>query len=123
MGDVVLKEVGNRLGNLGQDRCTAIRIGGDEFLLIFRNSNNAAIENMAKLICERMDQPIEARVVHEDSGEIHHTLHISACIGIATFPNDTTDLETLYKMADEALYSIKHKFDNSAYMRYDATKA
>ena len=120
MGDVVLKEVGHRLGNLGQDRCTAIRVGGDEFLLIFRNSNKAAIENMAKLICERMDQPIEAHMVDENKAEINHILHISACIGIASFPNDATDIETLYKMADEALYSIKHKYDHSAYMRYDA---
>ncbi len=119
IGDVVLKEVGNRLNNLGQDRCTAVRIGGDEFLLIFRNSNKTAIENMAKLICDRMDVPIETTVEGSDGEGERHELHVSACIGIATFPNDATDIETLYKMADEALYSIKHKYENSSYMKYE----
>jgi diguanylate cyclase (GGDEF)-like protein len=118
VGDVVLQEVGKRLSGLGQDRCTPIRIGGDEFLLIFRNSNQTAIENMASLICKRMDEPIEATVVNEEHGEMHHTLHVSACIGIATFPTDAIDVETLYKMADEALYSIKHKYENSVYQQY-----
>ena len=79
MGDVVLKEVGKRLMNLGQERCTAIRIGGDEFLVIFRNASSAsAIENVGKLICSKMDEPIEAHVVTEERGEQHETFTISA---------------------------------------------
>ena len=123
MGDVVLKEVGKRLMNLGQDRCTAIRIGGDEFLVIFRNASSlAAIKNVGKLICDRMDEPIEAHVVTEERGEQHHTFTISASIGVAQYPADTTDLESFLKYADEALYKIKHTHEKSAYLLYQTEK-
>jgi len=124
MGDVVLKEVGKRLMNLGQERCTAIRIGGDEFLVIFRNASSAsAIENVGKLICSKMDEPIEAHVVTEDRGEQHETFTISASIGVARYPADTTDLESLLKCADEALYKIKHTHEKSAYLLYKVANA
>jgi len=119
MGDVVLKEVGSRLNSLGEDRCTAIRIGGDEFVVIFRNaSSRAAIENVGRLICDRMDEPIEAAIVSEEKGELQHTFQISASIGIAQFPADTTDMDTLFKLADQALYKIKHTHEKSAYLSY-----
>jgi diguanylate cyclase (GGDEF)-like protein len=119
MGDVVLREVGRRLARLGQERCTAIRIGGDEFLVIFRNaSNDAAVNNMGALICERMDEPIEAVAVDEEKGRREHTFQISASIGVACFPSDTNDMETLFKMADDALYAIKHTHEKSAFLLY-----
>ena len=119
MGDVVLKEVGHRLAKLGQKRCTAIRVGGDEFLVIFRNaSNRQAVENVGRLISERMDEPIEGHVVSEERGEQHHTFQISASIGVAQYPQDTADLDTLMKMADQALYKIKHTHEKSAFLLY-----
>ena len=119
MGDVVLREVGHRLSSLGQKRCTAIRIGGDEFLVIFRNaSNKAAIQNVGQLIASRMDEPIHAHVVSEEKGEMDHTFQISASIGVAEFPADTADMDTLFKMADQALYQIKHKHEKSAFLLY-----
>ena len=119
MGDVVLKEVGHRLAHLGQKRCTAIRIGGDEFLVIFRNaSNRQAIENVGRLISERMDEPIRAHLVTEEKGEQNQTFKISASIGVAQFPADTTDIDTLLKMADQALYKIKHTHGKSAFLLY-----
>lgn len=119
MGDVVLREVGHRLSSLGQKRCTAIRIGGDEFLVIFRNaSNKAAIRNVGQLIASRMDEPIHAHVVSEEKGEMDHTFQISASIGVAEFPADTADMDTLFKMADQALYQIKHKHEKSAFLLY-----
>ena len=119
MGDVVLREVGHRLASLGQKRCTAIRIGGDEFLVIFRNaSNKAAIQNVGQLIASRMDEPIHAHVVSEEKGEMDHTFQISASIGVAEFPADTADMDTLFKMADQALYQIKHKHEKSAFLLY-----
>lgn len=119
MGDVVLKEVGNRLNHLGESRCTAIRVGGDEFLVIFRNaSSKVAIENVGRLICDRMDEPIEAKVVSDEKGEQQHTFQISASIGIAQFPADTMDMDTLFKLADLALYKIKHTHEKSAFLFY-----
>ncbi|MBR6172554.1 MAG: GGDEF domain-containing protein [Eubacterium sp.] len=119
MGDVVLKEVGHRLNHLGQDRLTAIRVGGDEFLVIFRNaSTSAAVENVGRLICERMDEPIEAHVISGEKGEQEQTFRISASIGVALYPMDTMDLDILFRKADQALYAIKHTHEKSAFLLY-----
>ena len=119
MGDFVLREVGKRLAELGQERCTAIRVGGDEFLVIFRNaSNEAAIRNVGKLICDRMDAEIPAVIKTEDGQEKNHNFQISASIGVARFPADTQSVDELFKLADEALYAIKHTHEKSAYLFY-----
>ena len=118
-GDLVLKEVGNRLSHLKQERCTAIRIGGDEFLVVFRNATNeVAVRSIGDLICKAMDMPIEATIVTEDGEEKEHSFIISASIGIAEIPGDTNDIEELYKMADDALYRVKHTNEKSSYLMY-----
>ncbi|MCR5213976.1 MAG: GGDEF domain-containing protein [Eubacterium sp.] len=119
MGDVVLKEVGKRLNNLKDKRCTAIRIGGDEFIVIFANAtNDLAVNGMGDLICKEMDRPIDAVLVTEEFGERRETFQISTSIGIARIPNDTLDIDELLKMADDALYTIKHTHEASAYLEY-----
>ena len=119
MGDVVLKEVGRRLANLGQERCTAVRIGGDEFLVVFRNATNEiAVRGVADLLCKAMDEPIEASVNTENGEKVNHTFEISASIGIAGIPGDATSIEELYKMADDALYTVKHTSEKSSYLMY-----
>ena len=119
MGDVVLKEVGRRLSRLGQSRCTAIRVGGDEFLVVFKNAtNDVAIRGIGDLICEKMDAPIEATVVTEENETKSHTFQIAASIGIAIIPHDTNDIEELYKKADDALYTVKHTSEKSSYLMY-----
>ena len=119
MGDVVLKEVGHRLHHLGQDRCTAIRIGGDEFLVIFKNAtNDLAINGIGDIICQKMDEPINASVITEENELKSQQFTISASIGVAVIPADTEEIEELYKMADEALYVIKHTHEKSAVLMY-----
>ena len=122
MGDVVLKEVGRRLASLHNSRygsCTSIRIGGDEFLVIYKNAGNMRVmEDLGRYIAEQMDEPIQAKVVSEEKGELEHTFQISAGIGAARFPADTTDIDALFKMADQALYKIKHTHEKSACLFY-----
>ena len=119
MGDVVLREVGRRLRNLGQDRCISVRMGGDEFLVIFKNAtNDVAVRGIADLICKAMDEPIDATIHAEDGKTMSHTFTISASIGIAEIPSDTGDIEELYKKADDALYTVKHTSEKSSYLMY-----
>ena len=119
MGDVVLKEVGSRLANLGQDRCTAVRMGGDEFLVVCKNAtNDLAVRGIADILCKAMDEPIKATLQTEDGKTESHTFTISASIGIAEVPGDATDIEELYKMADDALYTVKHTSEKSSYLLY-----
>ena len=106
-GDEVLKQVGARLDKLSGERLTATRLGGDEFLLILSPSSGPEeAEQLAQRICRVMDEPVEA------AGE---RLQVSACVGIAFFPTDAEDLETLYQHADQAMYSLKHKKPGSSY--------
>ena len=94
-------------------------MGGDEFLVIFRNaSTSAAVENVGRLICERMDEPIEAHVISGEKGEQEQTFRISASIGVALYPMDTMDLDILFRKADQALYAIKHTHEKSAFLLY-----
>jgi len=119
MGDVVLREVGARLNSLGQERCTSIRVGGDEFLVVFRNAtNDAAIHGIGNLICHSIDEPIDATVRTEDGEEKFHSFIISASIGIAVIPWDADNIDDIYKMADEALYTVKHTSEKSSYLMY-----
>ncbi len=119
VGDIVLKEVGRRLKNLKQERCTAIRMGGDEFLVVFRNATNEqAVRGIADLLCQAMDTPIDAKFTTEEGETKEHSFTISTSIGISEIPGDTNDIEELYKMADDALYKVKHTSEKSSYLMY-----
>jgi len=98
-GDLLLKEVGNRLTSCLRESDTAARMGGDEFVIILTNISTAKDASIiaAKLI-EKLSQPVTLK------GE---SCSVSASIGIAIFPNDGNDTEALVKKADEAMYRAK----------------
>lgn len=98
-GDTVLRRVAHclELGVRGQD--TVARLGGDEFVLVLdvrtRNEWEPIIERVLATIAEPCDL-----------GEGHNAT-VSACIGVAVFPEDGADADTLLRHADEALYAAK----------------
>jgi diguanylate cyclase (GGDEF)-like protein len=74
------------------------RIGGDEFL-VFMN-------NITESDAGRLAGKIEDQVQHAFDGE-EFGGEVSMSIGIASFPANGTDFETLYNNADKALYAVK----------------
>ena len=74
------------------------RIGGDEYVLLTHASTKADIDNMAQRILDRVQEPVNVE------GE---QAHVTASIGIARFPDDGDDLESLLKAADAAMYQVK----------------
>ncbi len=98
-GDLVLREVANRLqGNLRASD-PVIRHGGDEFVTILNDLETP--ENAAALtrkLLESLNQPI---VVHGV------TLNLSASIGVAVYPEDGDTPLQLLSNADSALYRVK----------------
>ena len=108
VGDQVLKETGRRLSALG-DGIIPVRIGGDEFLVVVQEQDEPIKDRarfIAERICSAMDQPIDTA----DGG-----LVVTVCIGIAVWPEDTFSQDELYRLADKAMYEIKHRYEGSAY--------
>ena len=74
------------------------RVGGDEFLLLLPNTDLLAAAHVASKLIEILAHPCEVR---------SHALVITPSIGIAQFPQDGLDFETLCKHADVAMYRAK----------------
>ena len=99
-GDVVLRRVARCLevGVRGQD--TVARLGGDEFVLVLDVRSRSEWEPIVERVLTAVAEPC-------DLGE-GHTATVTACVGVAMFPEDGRDAETLLRHADEALYAAKH---------------
>ena len=98
-GDLLLKEVADRLVRQLREVDTICRIGGDEFVVVLpevTRSSDAA--NVAQKIIETVSQPMTL----ED-----RELLITPSIGISVFPDDGRDAETLIRNADAAMYHAK----------------
>lgn len=99
IGDGLLKGIAKRLRECVRDSDTISRQGGDEFLLILRDLHGAeAAGPVLTKINERLQAPFLL-------GE--HELRISASIGVALYPDDGSDFDTLLKKADIAMYRAK----------------
>jgi diguanylate cyclase (GGDEF)-like protein len=103
-GDELIKLVSERLVSIIRRSDSIARIGGDEFLILVQNR---ADENSAATIASRLN---EAFRHHFDLAG--NEVHITASIGIAFYPADGADAETLIKNADIAMYAAKEKGKN-----------
>ena len=104
-GDELLLEMSRRLRDCVRDDDTVARLGGDEFTIILaelRHPEDAA--GVAEKIIMAVQEPINI------SGT---TLEISASIGIAIYPEDGADPETLLRNADSAMYRAKESGRNT----------
>jgi diguanylate cyclase (GGDEF)-like protein/PAS domain S-box-containing protein len=109
MGDQLLRAVGNRLGGLLRKGDTIARIGGDEFLLLLPEL--LQIE-YATTLAQKILHVFREPFVFND-----HQLHITTSIGIAIFPDDGDNADTLMKSADIAMYRAKNK-GRDGFQRY-----
>ncbi len=105
IGDQLLKDVAKRLTNLLRDEDTVARMGGDEFTLLLteiKQKEDAA--KVADKILNAMKEPLTLGT---------HTLNITTSVGIALYPSDGEDAETLLKNADTAMYKVKENGRNA----------
>jgi diguanylate cyclase (GGDEF)-like protein/PAS domain S-box-containing protein len=101
MGDQLLCAVGHRLKGLLRRGDTIARIGGDEFLLLLPEMLQVEYTTaLAQKILHAFREPFDFA---------DHQLHITTSIGIAIFPDDDGDADTLIKNADIAMYRAKNK--------------
>ncbi len=99
VGDRLLQSVTSRLLSCVRESDTVSRLGGDEFVVLLTE------------IEEPEDAAVVATRMLEAVGQTHfingNELHVTTSIGIALYPDDGTDAETLIKNADTAMYQAK----------------
>jgi diguanylate cyclase (GGDEF)-like protein/PAS domain S-box-containing protein len=97
-GDHVLQAVAKRLTESVREGDTVARVGGDEFLVLLTVGEPAEAEAVARKILGRLAEPLSV-----DRDE----LHLTTSIGVALYPADGEDAETLIRHADGAMYRVK----------------
>jgi diguanylate cyclase (GGDEF)-like protein len=101
LGDRLLRSVAARLRSCLREGDTVARLGGDEFTLLLPGTADAvAAARVAEKVLEVLRLPFEI-----DERE----LFLTGSVGIAIYPDDGEDAETLVKNADTAMYRAKEK--------------
>ncbi|MDB5814239.1 MAG: diguanylate cyclase [Rhodocyclales bacterium] len=104
-GDELLKSVADRIRGQVRDSDTVARVGGDEFTVILRDTTSRqAVAAVAEKI-------IAALATSFSLENRQHVVRIGTSIGIAIYPTDAVDAESLIKLADVSMYNAK-KFRN-----------
>jgi diguanylate cyclase (GGDEF)-like protein len=99
LGDLLLKTVGERLANTLRKSDTVARMGGDEFLVVIPEVDH--IEDTDIIAGKILQAFTEAFVIGG------RNLSITTSVGVAIYPHDGKDAETLIKYADIAMYAAK----------------
>jgi diguanylate cyclase (GGDEF)-like protein len=103
-GDAVLVEVGNRLRGCLRDSDVVARLGGDEFVVILNEvAESHRVAKVASTLIAALGKPMQFS--ERERG-------VTASMGIALFPADGEDEETLIKHADIAMYLAKDEGKN-----------
>lgn len=98
-GDALLVSAARRLPDAVRATDKVVRLGGDEFaVLLAARVDGAAIAEISERIVAAMAQPVLYKA---------HSLQISASVGAAIFLPRVSDVDTIYKAADVALYRTK----------------
>ena len=99
VGDQMLKYVATRLSMLLRGMDTLSRQGGDEFIILLSEVDGfEAVGDFADQVLTAISSPFSLQGTRYD---------LSASIGIGVFPEDSDDLESLYRHADAAMYQAK----------------
>ena len=107
-GDKLLQEVATRLRACVRDSDVVIRMGGDEFVVVFRNVKNYDEVTLgAGRIIETLNRPI---VIDG------HPLQTTGSVGVSLYPRDGADMIELLKHSDTAMYQAKDRGRNNVQM-------
>jgi diguanylate cyclase (GGDEF)-like protein/PAS domain S-box-containing protein len=104
-GDDLLKAVAGRLKSSIRESDIVARIGGDEFNVFFNDvARPEDITGLAQKMIDSLGEPILIA---------GHELHVTASIGISMYPDDSEEVDALFRYADIALYHAKERGRNT----------
>lgn len=103
-GDEVLSSLGEEISSIFRASDIIGRVGGDEFMIFLKGVPNAAV---IRKEAKKVEDFFRSFQVGEN---VKYSVHAS--IGVAVFPQEGADFETLYKAADEGLYKAKRRGKN-----------
>jgi diguanylate cyclase (GGDEF)-like protein len=98
-GDQVLREVSRNLCESVRTADTLARLGGDEFTLIASDLRDA---HSVEVLREAIQTAVERPILVEGQPMI-----VSACLGVAIYPDDGEDATKLLRIADQRMYTLK----------------
>lgn len=111
-GDLFLIQVGERLNTLQQNGEVIGRLGGDEFLVVSLNNENADISSLR----ERIQQQIRGEY-HLDDVDLYYP---GASLGIVEVDPETTDADSALHAADIAMYQEKKHKQKTPFVAHPA---
>jgi len=98
-GDMLLREVSNRLKHSIRETDMVSRLGGDEFVVVMSAIHQAEdAARVAQKILDALGREFEIE---------GHAVNIGTSIGISVYPDDAEDSDTLKRYADAAMYEVK----------------
>ncbi|MBY5946947.1 GGDEF domain-containing protein [Photobacterium rosenbergii] len=95
VGDELLRCIGGLIQGQLNDNDVVARIGGDEFAIIYFNNSKKRAIDLARAIRNKLSQPIQIA---------NSTIRVRCSVGIATYPEDGAQANTLLANADTAMY-------------------
>ena len=105
IGDRLLQAVAERLRRGVRETDTISRQGGDEFVIVLPElADPESAGSIAGKLMEQMHEPVRVN---------GHRLNVTFSLGIALYPDDGDDFDTLMKKADTAMYSAKEAGRNT----------
>lgn len=104
-GDKLLKCMADRLRSVLREGDTVARLGGDEFVVVVNDQSN---EELVFRTVQRMSAKLGEPLVIDG-----HELTVTCSAGIALYPQDGADVETLLRNADAAMYRAKEHGRNN----------
>jgi diguanylate cyclase (GGDEF)-like protein/PAS domain S-box-containing protein len=100
VGDLLLKEVAQRLKYCVRESDTVARLSGDEFIIILNELDNLdSLDRVAQAILQKLAEPYRLE---------NNEIYVSASIGITLYPDDASEIDALLKNADQAMYAAKN---------------
>lgn len=104
VGDELLRKAAERFGAAAFSDCTAYRLGGDEFVFVGQYENEEMAAANAQAVVDSFNEPF-AFAIND------MPLFLTVSVGVSLYPQDGSDMETIIRNADIAMYSAKEQGD------------